>query len=103
MIFNDAELDEDKTLFYCERATVATDDGKVALGVDIDDIEIGAKYWVYVVANSTHPASLFANITDVDALFDLTQQDYSVHLTASGMQNTPTHFLMDGVAYMGAA
>ena len=103
MIFNDAELDEDKTLFYCERATVATDDGKVALGVDIDKIEIGAKYWVYVVANSTHPASLFANIADVDALFDLTQQDYNVHLTASGMQNTPTHFLMDGVAYMGAA
>ena len=103
MIFNDAELDEDKTLFYCERATVATDDGKVSLGVDIDDIVIGAKYWVYVVANSTHPASLFANITNVDALFDLTQQDYNVHLTASGMQNTPTHFLMDGVAYMGAA
>jgi hypothetical protein len=103
MIFNDAELDEEKTLFYAERATVATDDGKVALGVDIDDIEIGAKYWVYVVANSTHPASLFAQITDVEALFDLTQQDYNVHLTASGLQNTPSHFLMDGVAYMGAA
>jgi DNA gyrase subunit A len=42
MIFNDAELDEDKTLFYAERATFASEAGKVSLGVDIDDIVVGA-------------------------------------------------------------
>ena len=103
MIFHDAESDDDKSLFYAERATVANAEGQVSLGVDINTIEVGAKYWVYVVANSTLPASTFANISNVDALVRLTQQDYNLHLTASGLQSTPTHFLMDGVAYMGTS
>ena len=103
MIFNDASNDELKELFYHERATVANSAGQVSLGVDVDDIVVGQKYWVYVVANSTHPASTFANIGNVDALFGLSQQDYNMHLTASGLQNTPTHFLMDGVGYKGSA
>lgn len=103
MIFHDAVSDDDKSLFYAERATVANAQGQVSLGVDIESIEVGAKYWVYVVANSTLPASTFANIGNVDQLFELTQQDYNMHLTASGLQSTPTHFLMDGVAYMGAS
>ena len=103
MIFNDAADDADKSLFYYERATTASSSGQVRLGVDIDDIVVGAQYWVYVVANSTHASSVYANIGNVESLFDLTEECHNVHLTATGLQNTNTHFLMDGVGYMGGA
>ena len=101
LIFNDAEDDADKSLFYHERATTTTSNGQVRLGVDIDDITVGAKYWVYVVANSTLAASSYANIGSVEALFDLKEENHNVHLTATGLQNTHSHFLMDGAGYMG--
>lgn len=101
MIFNDASDDANKTLFHHERATTASSSGQIFLGVDINDIVIGAKYWVYVVANSTHPASTYANIGNVDELFSLTEENHNVHLTATGLQQTNSHFLMDGVGYMG--
>ena len=101
MIFEDAADDADKRLFYHQRTATAAANGSVRLGVDVDDIVIGAKYWVYVVANSTLEASTFANIANVENLFDLEEQLFNYHLTASGLQNTPSHFLMDGCAYMG--
>ena len=104
MIFNDASEDEHKSLFYHERVYAASSEGRVRLGVDLNTIEIGAKYWVYVVANSTLEESVYAEQVDnVKALFALTEQTYNLHLTASGLQNTASHFLMDGVAYKGAA
>lgn len=103
MIFHDAAQQSDMELFYHERVTAAGLEGQVRLGVDINDIEIGGKYRVYVVANSTHPASTYANIGDVESLFSLTEEWYNVHLTASGLQNTHSHFLMDGAAYKGVA
>lgn len=102
MIFNDAVADADKSLFYHERVTAAGPDGQVRLGVDIADIVVGAKYWVYVVANSAYDASTYANIGSVEELFNLKEQTYNLHLTASGLQNTASRFLMDGAAYMGA-
>ena len=101
MIFEDAADDADKRLFYHQRTATAAANGSVRLGVDVDDIVIGAKYWVYVVANSTLEASTFANIANVENLFDLEEQLFNHHLTASGLQNTPSHFLMDGCAYLG--
>ena len=101
MIFNDAEDDANKSLFYHERAITATSNGQVRLGVDIGDITVGAKYWVYVVANSTLAASSYANIGSVEALFNLKEENHNVHLTATGLQNTHSHFLMDGAGYMG--
>ena len=103
VIFNDAADQEGMTWFYHERIATAGPDGTVRLGINLDEIEIGAKYWVYVVANSTADASVFAaqNMPNVKSLMALTQQDYNLHLTATGLQNTPSHFLMDGVAYMG--
>lgn len=101
MIFEDAADDADKRLFYHQRTATAAANGSVRLGVDVDDIVIGAKYWVYVVANSTLEASTFANIANVENLFDLEEQLFNYHLTASGLQNTPSYFLMDGCAYMG--
>lgn len=102
MIFNNAADNGDKSLFYHERVSTAGPDGTVRLGVNINDIVIGAQYWVYVVANSTLAASDFANIGNVKALIALTEETLNLHLTASGLQNTPSHFLMDGVAYKGA-
>ncbi|MBQ2364590.1 MAG: hypothetical protein II288_03380 [Alistipes sp.] len=103
MIFNDATERENMDLFYYERASVAASDGTVHLGVDINSIIPGNKYWVYVVANSTHSKELFAAIGNVKALHALAEQTYNLHLTATGLQNTPSHFLMDGVAYKGGA
>lgn len=104
MIFHDAVADEDKQLFYHERVTAAGPEGRVRLGVDVDTIDIGAKYWVYVVANSTLDSSVYSEqVGNVKELFALTEQTYNLHLTATGMQNTTSHFLMDGAAYMGTS
>ena len=103
MIFEDAEDDADKHLFYHQRATTASASGAVRLGVNIDDIVLGAKYWVYVVANSTLDVSTYANVGSVESLFDLEEELHNSHLTGLGLQNTPSHFLMDGCAYMGAS
>ena len=103
LIFNDAAERADMDMFYYERASVATPDGTVRLGVDVNSIVPGNKYWVYVVANSTHSEELFAAIGSVKALHALVEQSNNLHLTATGLQNTPSHFLMDGVAYMGGA
>ncbi len=102
MIFEDASDDAHKSLFHHQRTSTSSSNGTVRLGVNLDDITIGAKYWVYVVANSTHEASTYANIGNVENLFDLEESLYNSHLTASGLQNTPSHFLMDGCAYMGS-
>lgn len=102
MIFEDAADDADKHLFYHQRATTASTSGAVRLGVNIDDIVVGAKYWVYVVANSTLDASVYANVGSVESLFDLEEELFNSHLTGLGLNNTPSHFLMDGCAYMGA-
>lgn len=102
MIFHDAVEQSARELFYHERVTAAGPQGQVRLGVDVNDIEIGGRYWVYVVANSTHPASTYANIGNVESLYSLAEEWYNTHLTASGLQNTHSHFLMDGAAYMGA-
>ena len=98
MIFND---DADKSLFYHERVTTADANGQVRLGVDINQIVVDAKYWVYVVANSTMNENTYANIGNVSNLFNLKEECHNVHLTASGLNNTTSHFLMDGAAYMG--
>lgn len=103
MIFEDADDDALKSLFYHQRSTTSSSNGSVRLGLDVEDIELGAKYWVYVVANSTLSSETFANIANVENLFDLEEQLFNYHLTGSGLQNTPSHFLMDGCAYMGSA
>ena len=101
MIFNDAEDDADKSLFHHERATAANSSGQVYLSLDTESIAIGAKYWVYVVANSTLAESTYANIGNVETLFSLKEENHNVHLTATGLQNTHQRFLMDGAGYMG--
>lgn len=101
MIFNDAPSDEDKTLMHSERFTTSDPNGQIKLGVDINAIQPGKKYWIYVVANSTASASTFAQIGNVKALLALKQQDNNVHLTATGLQQTSQYFLMDGVGYKG--
>ncbi|MBQ5691036.1 MAG: hypothetical protein IIV24_06040 [Alistipes sp.] len=101
MIFNDSADEEDCSLFYHERVTAVGPDGTVRLGVNINDIVVGARYWVFAVANSTHAAADYAAIANLKELLALNEETFNIHLTASGLQNTPTHFLMDGAAYKG--
>ncbi|MBE6302423.1 MAG: hypothetical protein E7089_00615 [Bacteroidales bacterium] len=59
-----------------------------------------AKYFVYVIANSTHPATVFAELEDVDALHALEQVDERIHITGSSVDGAPQQFLMDGAAFL---
>ncbi|MBQ2374769.1 MAG: hypothetical protein II299_06640 [Alistipes sp.] len=67
----------------------------------------GARYWVFLIANSSVDLQS-QNITDLDALKAITQDDENLHL--SGFRNAngemihrgaPSCFVMDGVAYVG--
>ncbi len=69
-----------------------------------------SKYFVYLVANSTLAEDEFKKKTDSNptGIADLTdfrakfQTDNYVHLTASGADGAPTHFLMDAAAYLSS-
>lgn len=101
MIFTDGATDEEKLLDYHQRAAATGPSGKLSLGKSRDMFEVGKKYWVYVVANSSADESVFAQIGNVKALKDLEQEDKNIHLTGVS-DMAPSHFLMDGVAYSGA-
>lgn len=62
-----------------------------------------AKYFVYVIANSTHPESTFADLADIGSLHSLNQVDERIHMTGSGIENAPVSFLMDGAAFPGSS
>ena len=53
MIFTDGATDEEKLLDYHQRAAATGPSGKLSLGMSRDKFEVGKKYWVYVVANSS--------------------------------------------------
>lgn len=66
-----------------------------------EDFTPGAKYWVYLVANSTLAETEFENLADLNALKALTETTRNIHvtgLTGTGA-NAPQTFLMDGIAY----
>ena len=62
------------------------------------------KYYVYVIANSTYAADVFSELATKDDLVTLTQSDERLHLTGTSahVENVPTHFLMDGAAFLKA-
>ncbi len=95
-------FEENGTFKYCERIVVSpSSSGTVRLGVKRSGFfTANAKYYVYVIANSTHPASVFANLADVDALHSLNQIDERIHITGSSVENAPQYFLMDGAAFL---
>lgn len=78
-------------------------EGTVTLSAKREDFTANSGYWVYLVANSSHPAEDFNNI-DLNGLRTMTEETRNIHLTGwQGSQTltAPKNFLMDGVAYPG--
>lgn len=104
--------DNDKTLFYYERVSIdntTTSYGKFRLNKKRNEFSSTENYWVYVVANSTETEENITNtISELDDLKALQQSDENIHLTGhvnaenlvEGLGSIPSHFLMDGVAYL---
>lgn len=77
--------------------------GTVTLSAKREDFTANSGYWVYLVANSSHPAEDFNNI-DLNGLRTMTEETRNIHLTGwdgSGAETAPENFLMDGIAYPG--
>lgn len=84
----------------------AVREGSVVLAAKREDFDAGVAYWVYLVANSTHPAEDFSGI-DLNGLRAMIEQTRYIYLTGwegspSGV-SVPQTFLMDGIAYPGEA
>ena len=78
--------------------------GTVTLSAKREDFAANSGYWVYLVANSSHPAEDFNNI-DLNGLRSMVEKTENIHLTGwQGSQTltVPKNFLMDGVAYPDA-
>ncbi|MBS7197863.1 MAG: hypothetical protein KH111_07010 [Bacteroidales bacterium] len=96
-------LNEDGSWKYNERLTNCTDgEGQLMLSAKREEFDEGKKYWVYLIANSSHTKETFDNMT-LDGLQKLTETTTDVHMT--GLKGSevalPQSFLMDGVAYKG--
>lgn len=77
--------------------------GTVTLSAKREGFTANSGYWVYLVANSSHPAEDFNNI-DLNGLRTMTEETRNIHLTGwdgSGAETAPENFLMDGIAYPG--
>lgn len=96
-------FDNSEALYHHERVSgVDPFEGTVYLSKARADFAANAEYTVYLVANSTHPASTFAALTNREELFLLSQEDERIHMTGltdSGVE-APRNFLMDGQAYL---
>lgn len=79
-------------------------EGTVTLSAKREDFTANAGYWVYLVANSSHPAEDFNDI-DLNGLRSMIEETRNIHLTGwegSGTETVPENFLMDGIAYPAA-
>ena len=94
-------FEESGAFLYSERFVVNGPEGTVRLSRNRRDLFVkDAAYFVHVIANSTHAHSTFSSLADLDSLHALKQVDERVHITGSPMESAPTHFLMDGAAYL---
>ena len=57
-----------------------------------------ARYHVFLIANSNIQETVFAEMTDYDALVDKFQEDASLHLSGLNATSAPKYFLMDAIA-----
>lgn len=79
-------------------------EGAVTLSAKREDFTANSGYWVYLVANSSHPAEDINDI-DLNGLRSMVEETRNIHLTGwegSGAETAPENFLMDGIAYPGA-
>ena len=92
---------EDGTFKYSERISVNAPAGTVRLKAKRKNIFVeDDKYFVYVIANSTRPATDFSGLLTVTDFVKMTQVDERLHITGTTVDGAPTHFLMDGAAFM---
>ncbi|MCI5718034.1 MAG: fimbrial protein [Alistipes sp.] len=100
LIFDDTDA---KKLVWSDRVSEpANKSGLITLAAKRESFTANARYWVYLIANSTHPESDFTNLADLNALKAMTQDDENIHMTGlPGTETTPfpATFLMDGIAY----
>ncbi|MBO7285587.1 MAG: hypothetical protein J6U69_03225, partial [Alistipes sp.] len=96
--------------FYHERINVSsTPSGKATISKTKKDFKESVAYRIFVIANSTHPSSIYynnsGNILDYSTFLTLDQTDNYIHLSGIefGVEGSiyPQMFLMDGIAYMG--
>lgn len=90
---------------YSERIHVDSPTGTIRLKAKRNVLfSKDEKYFVYVIANSTYSADVFSELATKDDLVTLTQSDERLHLTGTSahVENVPTHFLMDGAAFLKA-
>ena len=74
---------------------------RITLNAERESFDPDIRYWVYLVANSTHPETDFEGV-DLNGLRAMTQTDRDIHLTGlSNVTGAPESFLMDGIAYLG--
>lgn len=73
---------------------------RIVLSAPKNRFNTNEQYWVYLIANSTHPETDFSGLTDLNGLKAMTQQDENIHMTGlPNLTGMPQTFLMDGVAY----
>lgn len=99
-------MNENKQVVYSERidksASPVVGGGEFVLERKREDFTKNAKFYIYLIANSTSPLS---EATSWDELKKLTQRDEHLHLSGiTGIENlvVPKYFLMDGFAYVPA-
>ena len=75
--------------------------GKITLAAKRENFDQDAKYWVYLIANSTHVKDDFDNLVNLNGLKAMTQEDGNIHMTGLKGEGLtlPETFLMDGIAY----
>lgn len=80
-----------------ERLNV-NDRSQMTLSTGRSTFDKDAKYFVYIVANSTFTSDEFSAISSFNELLQKKQEDQYLHLTGLSIDNAPKHFLMDAVA-----
>ena len=73
LIFNDTD---EKTKVWSDRVNAsANETGRITLPVKRSSFTENERYWVYLIANSTHPEKDFENLANLNALKAMTQED----------------------------
>lgn len=93
---------EDGDKVVNERVTGSDDAGRILLSRKRSSFGVGERYWVWLVANSTAGKETFDDLTSLNGLKSLQQEDLNIHMTGiDNVPDMPQTFLMDGVAYAG--
>ncbi len=98
LIFN-----ENKDKVWSDRVSApANETGKITLAAKRESFTpVDSKYWVYLIANSTHAKRDFDDLVNLNGLRAMTQEDKNIHMTGLTGEDVdlPETFLMDGIAY----